>query len=91
MRCVGGCEQELVITLEGERLSQEYDRRNEGKLAAAAGAEDDKDLDESDEEWREEAQKDLVKRYAEMISSAHEESCLWRRRGSDGTSSVPLL
>lgn len=87
VRCGGGCEQELVISLEGERLPQDPDRRNEGEAAAAASAaEDSKDPDESDEEWREEAQKELVKKYAEMISSAHEGSCLWRRRGCDGTS-----
>ena len=36
------------------------------------------------EEWREDAQRQLVDRYAEMISTAHEEGCLWRRRGCDG-------
>lgn len=40
---------------------------------------------EEEEDWRKDAQKQLVDKYAEMISTAHEEGCLWRRRGCDGT------
>ena len=87
VRCVGGCEQELVIALESERLPRDSNRGNRGEAAAAAADSDE----ESDEEWRDEAQKELVKKYAEMISSAHEGSCLWRRRGCDGTFPTPML
>lgn len=40
--------------------------------------------EEVEREWRQEAQNELITRYAEMISTAHEGGCLWRRRGCDG-------
>ena len=79
VRCVGGCEKEVVILLEGDARRKSATENDEKK--------DDEEGEGSDEEeWRAEAQKVLVERYREMITSAHEGSCLWRRKGCDGTS-----
>ena len=75
MGCVGGCSKEVVIILEDKRSEKKGEEQKE------------EDQGESDlDEWREEAQKELVERYSKMISTAHEESCLWRIRGCDGSS-----
>ncbi|KAL9115276.1 MAG: hypothetical protein Q9187_007349, partial [Circinaria calcarea] len=42
--------------------------------------------DESEgDDWRAAAQEQLVEKYAEMITTEHEEGCLWRVRGCDAT------
>ncbi|KAL8664839.1 MAG: hypothetical protein Q9202_002701 [Teloschistes flavicans] len=46
--------------------------------------------EDQDYEWREEAQKELVSKYTEMIVSAHEKGCPWRDRGCDGMSAALL-
>ncbi|KAL8686883.1 MAG: hypothetical protein Q9218_006794 [Villophora microphyllina] len=71
--CVGGCGSEVVISLEPSREEQEPIERIEPSEEAVDDYYD----------WREEAQKELVRRYAEMIVTEHEEGCLWRRRGCD--------
>ena len=68
--CVGGCGREVVIKLGSAR------EEREGEESEESG---DGGLD-----WREEAQKQLVDKYAEMIITEHEGGCLWRRRGCDG-------
>ena len=78
--CVGGCSKEVVITLESSR---ENGANDGGK------AEDPEDSDEDDNDWREKAYAQLVEKYTEMITSAHDGGCLWRRRGCDGTMSNP--
>ncbi|KAL9102312.1 MAG: hypothetical protein Q9163_002530 [Psora crenata] len=70
VRCVGGCDNVVVIKLEDD-VPQLHGGECEGE--------------EEQDEWREEAQKQLVEKYAEMISRAHDEGCLWRRRGCDDT------
>lgn len=74
---MGGCGKEVVIKLEddGEEREQE---ENE-----ASGSED--------QSWREEAQEQLIEKYAEMITSEHDGGCLWRRRGCDGKSDLTRL
>lgn len=73
--CVGGCGKELVILLESSREDKENgDERNGEK----------EDAEEDDDDWRDEAQAKLVEKYAEMVNSAHDGGCLWRRRGCDG-------
>lgn len=37
------------------------------------------------EPWLESAKRELVEKYRGMIVSEHEEGCMWRRRGCDGT------
>ena len=73
VRCVGGCDKEVVIKLEDD-TPRKLTEKEEG----SAEAEDDED------EWREDAQKQLVEKYAAMISNAHDAGCLWKRRGCDG-------
>ncbi|KAA6413578.1 MAG: hypothetical protein FRX48_03324 [Lasallia pustulata] len=68
--CVGGCGKEVVIKLE-------EDPEDTGNEPADSGQESD--------EWRKDAQEQLVERYSETIVSGHEEGCLWRSRGCDGT------
>ena len=75
-RCVGkdtvacsACSKELVMILEPDQ-------------PASCNSEDDVVSDEED--WRRNAQDDLVEKYASMIVTAHDGSCLWRRRGCDG-------
>ncbi|KAL8846704.1 MAG: hypothetical protein Q9221_008232 [Calogaya cf. arnoldii] len=77
--CVGGCGNEVVISLEPSR---EEEKPFEGLETSDEAVDDYYD-------WRNEAQKELVKRYTEMIVTEHDEGCLWRRKGCDGT--VPLL
>ena len=73
--CVGGCRKELVITLESSREDKEYvDTRT---------AEQEEE-EEDEDEWRAKAQAQLVEKYAEMVTTAHDGGCLWRRRGCDG-------
>lgn len=72
--CVGGCETELVIKLEDE-----HDIPTEGEPIEEG--EDEKD----DDDWRDKAHEQLVEKYAEMITTAHEGGCLWRRKGCDDT------
>ncbi|KAL9604657.1 MAG: hypothetical protein Q9219_000377 [cf. Caloplaca sp. 3 TL-2023] len=71
--CVGGCGNELLILLEPSREEQQASRSSEPD-----GETEDDELD-----WREEAQKELMLRYTEMIVTEHDEGCLWRRRGCD--------
>ena len=66
--CVGGCAKEVMIQLEDAPQEDENEAEKE----------------EEEEDWRKDAQEQLVEEYSEMISTAHEESCLWRRRGCDG-------
>ncbi|KAL9130087.1 MAG: hypothetical protein Q9217_001646 [Psora testacea] len=73
VRCVGGCDSEVVIKLEDDVP----DLQREG------GDKSTKE-EEEEEEWREEAQKQLVEKYTEMIPGGHDGGCLWRRRGCDG-------
>ncbi|KAI4198018.1 MAG: hypothetical protein LQ346_002863, partial [Caloplaca aetnensis] len=72
--CVGGCGNEVLISLEPER----------GELPPVEGIEPSEEAVEDYYDWREEAQKDLVVRYTEMIVTEHDGGCLWRRRGCDG-------
>ncbi|KAL8767086.1 MAG: hypothetical protein Q9209_006313 [Squamulea sp. 1 TL-2023] len=71
--CVGGCGNEVVISLEPSR---EEEKPIEGLEPSEEAVDDYND-------WREEAQKELVKRYTEMIVTEHDEGCLWRRKGCD--------
>lgn len=73
--CVGGCGKEVVILLETGR---------EDKGDSEARTPDQLEDDEDEDDWRERAQAQLVEKYAELIISAHEGGCLWRRRGCDG-------
>ena len=81
--CVGGCSKEVVITLESER----EDKESQG---AQVEGEEEGSLDD-DDDWREKAQEQLVDKYTELIITAHEEGCLWRRRGCDGQSRTRLV
>ena len=76
-RCVGkdrvacaGCGKELVMSLEPNEPAV---REDEGDVASDDG------------DWRQRAQEQLVEKYSEMIVTGHDEGCLWRRRGCDGT------
>ncbi|KAL8940194.1 MAG: hypothetical protein Q9216_002945 [Gyalolechia sp. 2 TL-2023] len=71
--CVGGCGNEVLISLEPTR---EEEQPIEDLEPSEEAVEDYYD-------WREEAQKELVQRYTEMIVTEHDEGCLWRRRGCD--------
>ena len=87
VRCLGGCEVSIVIKVEEDPLDTENQRDD----AQSSEGDDDGD-DDGVQDWREAAQKELVERYAEMISSAHEGGCLWRRRGCDDTiQRLPLI
>ncbi|KAL8866164.1 MAG: hypothetical protein Q9174_006461 [Haloplaca sp. 1 TL-2023] len=74
--CVGGCSNQLVISLEPDKEGQE----------AEDGAESADEDEESEyyDDWRDQAQKELVKRYTEKIITEHSTGCLWRRKGCDG-------
>lgn len=74
--CVGGCAKEVVIKLE-------EDPEDTGNEAADSGQESD--------DWRKDAQEQLVEMYSDTIVSGHEESCLWRSRGCDGTLDIITL
>ena len=76
--CVGGCGNEVVISLEPSR----------GEEQTSEGPELSEDAEDDYYDWREEAQKELVHRYTDMIVTEHDEGCLWRRRGCDGTCST---
>ncbi|MCJ1380124.1 hypothetical protein MMC17_003227 [Xylographa soralifera] len=76
-RCVGkdrvacsACRKELVMILEPEETA---DCNGEDNIVSG------------EEDWRRNAQNDLVEKYAAMIITAHDEGCLWRRRGCDAT------
>ncbi|KAL8670253.1 MAG: hypothetical protein Q9168_005205, partial [Polycauliona sp. 1 TL-2023] len=71
--CVGGCGNEVVISLEPSR-EEEIPRED---------AEPSEETTDDYYDWREEAQKELVERYTEMIVTEHDEGCLWRRKGCD--------
>lgn len=75
VRCLGGCEKEVVVKLERDPPAQS---EPDGEVPV------EEDTHEEDDDWREEAQKLLVEKYSEMIGNAHEGGCLWRRRGCDG-------
>ena len=69
--CPGGCEKEVVIKLgAGEDLRDSDENSSEDE--------------DTNNDWREDAERELVDRYAEMIVTEHEEGCLWRRKGCDG-------
>lgn len=68
--CVSGCGKEVVIKLEDDVEGRE---RLENE---ASGSED--------QGWREDAQEQLIEKYAVMITTEHDGGCLWRRRGCDG-------
>ncbi|KAL6714340.1 hypothetical protein ACLMJK_007763 [Lecanora helva] len=81
--CVGGCSKEVVITLEDD---------DEEKPQVEDETADPQSSDEHEEDWREKAYEELVKKYAEMIITAHDEGCFWRRRGCDDTiQRLPLV
>ncbi|KAL9002396.1 MAG: hypothetical protein Q9188_004667 [Gyalolechia gomerana] len=71
--CVGGCGNELLISLEPSREEQQ----------SIEGLESSEETVDDYYDWREEAQKELVLKYTEMIVTEHDEGCLWRRRGCD--------
>ena len=74
--CVGGCERQIVIILESDREAKEDTDTGKPKEGGD---------DEEDDDWREQARAQLVDKYAEMITTAHERGCQWQRRGCDGT------
>lgn len=74
--CVGGCGKEVVIKLEEDLDDVENENGESGQ--------------ESDD-WRKGAQEQLVERYLDAIVSGHEEDCLWRTRGCDGTWAISLF
>jgi hypothetical protein len=76
VKCVGGCGKEVVIKLENE-----WNLGEEPPDEASLGDEQD---------WRKDAQEQLVEKYAEMIISGHDDGCLWRRRGCDGNELPPI-
>lgn len=71
--CVGGCGREVVIKLEDDVVQVHENDTTE-----------ETDEQEDEDDWREKAQQQLVEKYAEMIATEHEASCLWRRKGCDG-------
>lgn len=75
--CVGGCGKEVVIKLEDDGEEREREENE------ASGSED--------QGWREDAQEQLIEKYAEMVATAHEGGCLWRRRGCDGKHDIVRL
>ncbi len=77
--CVGGCGNEVVIALEPTREEEK----------PTEGPEPFEEAEDDDYNWRDEAQKELVKRYTEMIVTEHDEGCLWRRKGCDGMRPPP--
>ena len=79
--CVGGCGKELVILLE----SRENKENLEDKVEDQKREDENEDEDEDEDDWREKAREQLIDKYAEMIVTAHNEGCMWRRRGCDGT------
>ncbi|KAL8845402.1 MAG: hypothetical protein Q9176_000038 [Flavoplaca citrina] len=80
--CVGGCGNEVVISLEPSR-----EEENPTEHLEPSGEATDDYYD-----WRDEAQKELVKRYKEMIVTEHDEGCLWRRKGCDDSiHRIPLV
>lgn len=76
--CLGGCGSEVVLKLE-EDSSADQEDSDEASGDKYEG-----------QEWREGAQEELIKKYADIIVTGHEELCLWRRRGCDGTRPLPL-
>lgn len=76
VRCQGGCEKEIVIKLESAPEAKDAEDNNQ---------QPDEDEREDEDDWREQAQDELVEKYAEMMTNAHETSCLWRTRGCDDT------
>ena len=76
--CVGGCGKEVVIKLESVgKEKQDTEKAQDGEELAS-------NVEEDEDEWRENAQRQLVERYAEMIVTSHDSGCLWRRKGCDG-------
>ncbi|KAI9869630.1 MAG: hypothetical protein M1830_005272, partial [Pleopsidium flavum] len=67
--CVGGCGKELVIKL--ERMEEDTKEATENELEY--------------DDWSASVNEQLVERYAEMIVTAHDDYCLWRKRGCDAT------
>ena len=67
---MGGCGKEVVIKLEDDEEEREREE------SEASGSED--------QGWREDAQQQLIEKYADMITTEHDGGCLWRRRGCDG-------
>ena len=86
IRCVEGCEKELVIGLE-EFTVEEDSRESASEGDQDPGPDPDPDLPQDDDtdDWRDKAYNELVQKYAGMIASEHEGSCLWRRKGCDET------
>ena len=77
VRCLGGCEKEVVVMLE------EY---TSDDVPESEDYQDQEPQHQDDtEDWREKAYQELIEKYATMIVSEHEGSCLWRRRGCDDT------
>ncbi|KAI9850387.1 MAG: hypothetical protein M1830_007029, partial [Pleopsidium flavum] len=65
--CVGGCGKELVIKL--ERMEEDTKEATENELEY--------------DDWSASVNEQLVERYADMIVTAHDDYCLWRKRGCD--------
>ena len=78
VKCVGGCGKELFINLENEEKLDEV-------------AQDEASVQDDDQDWRDDAQKELVEKYVELIASGHDGGCLWKRRGCDGTEILLVL
>ncbi len=70
--CVGGCGKELVIMLEGPEK----------------GSSEETEIEVEDDDWSASVNEELVQRYTDMIVTAHDGYCLWRKRGCDGTPDV---
>ncbi|KAF2434329.1 zf-C3HC-domain-containing protein [Tothia fuscella] len=65
--CKGGCEKSLTIQLEKSEGHVDGDDGNEGE--------------EEPLWWLDDAEKEIVKRYEELIVYGHADDCLWRRSG----------
>ena len=76
--CVGGCGKEVVILLE----DGQEDKENQSSYTEDGEVQ----AQEEEDEWRAKAQEQLIEKYADLITDAHDEGCLWRRKGCDGKS-----
>ncbi|KAI9781745.1 MAG: hypothetical protein M1839_005738 [Geoglossum umbratile] len=72
VRCIGGCGREVLVKLEAGGSSSSQDK--EGN-------------DSEEEELNVGVDEEIARRYASMIVTEHEESCLWRVRGCDADNS----
>ena len=84
VRCVA-CGVTIVIRL----TSDTPIHNDEVEEAKKDNANEDSETEKEEEDWRADAFKELIERYARMITDSHASSCLWRRRGCDGMSYPP--